>query len=315
MPAPRFVLVGEVRTAEAGLRGLLDAGHPPVAVLTTDVAAARAASGMSADYYGDLPACAAAAGIPVRVVADLEAEAGALRALDPDWVLVLGWPYLVRAAVLDVAPCIGMHPTRLPYRRGGAPLNWTILDGESSGAVTLLRLREGLDDGEILAQREFAIHPDDYVADVLARVLEITRALVAESVAALAAGSARWTPQRDELATYTRRRRPEDGRISWCDSAARIRNLVRAVSRPFPGAFTHADGRVLRVWRAELPRGYRAPLRAEPGTVLDGDERGILVSTRDNALLVTEAQPEGEAPLAGAALASRLAPLAGRLLA
>ena len=91
----------------------------------------------------------------VHVVSDLNAEYEAISVVSPDYVFVIGWPYLVRDDVLSIAPCVGLHPTKLPYRRGGAPLNWAILDGEPTSAVSLIRLRKGVDDGEILAQRTF----------------------------------------------------------------------------------------------------------------------------------------------------------------
>ena len=251
----------------------------------------------------------------MRVVSDLNAEYDAVSSAAPDYVFVIGWPYLVRDAVLSIAPCVGLHPTRLPYRRGGAPLNWVILDGETSAAVSLIRLHKGVDDGDILAQRGFPIDPDDYVGDVIERVYAITEELVIEAVRDLAAGTASWTPQDNALATYTRRRRPEDGRICWADSAARIRNLVRATSHPFPGAFAYLDGERIRVWRAEIPHGYRAPLAAAPGSVLDVTSRGILVSTMDNALLVTEAQfTDGASLLSGEDLQTTAEKCRGRRL-
>ena len=284
----RFVLVGEVRTAEFGLRGLLRAGCEPARLITTDTARVQPASGMAPEYYADLIGLGREHGLATTVVDAPGEIAGVLAELAPDYVYVLGWPYLVRQPVLDIAPCIGMHPTRLPARRGGAPLNWTILDGERESAVSLLRLRNGVDDGELLAQREFAIGPDDYVGDLVERVYAITEELVASTARALADGGAQWRTQEHACATYTRRRKPEDGRIAWCDSAPRIRNLVRAVSRPYPGAFTFLEATRLTIWRAEVPRGYRAPLRAVPGQLLEVNADGVLVATRDNALRLTE---------------------------
>jgi methionyl-tRNA formyltransferase len=286
----RLLLVGEARVAEFALKGMLRAGHTPAAIITTDVMAARTRSSMAATYYADLTGLGCASGIEVHVVSDLNAEYEAISVVSPDYVFVIGWPYLVRDDVLSIAPCVGLHPTKLPYRRGGAPLNWAILDGEPTSAVSLIRLRKGVDDGEILAQRTFPIGPNDYIGDVIERVYAMTEEVVADAVRDLAAGTAHWRPQDNDLATYTRRRRPEDGRIRWTDSAARIRNLVRAISHPFPGAFTHLDGIVLRVWRAEIPRGYRAPIGAAPGTLLDVTSAGVLISTMDNALLITEGQ-------------------------
>jgi methionyl-tRNA formyltransferase len=293
----RLALVGEVRVAEFALRGMVLAGQPPVIIVTTDPQTTGTKSGMAPAYYADLRGLARANGISLQVISDLNVEYEALSNASPDYVFVIGWPHLVREQVLSVAPCIGLHPTKLPYRRGGAPLNWMILDGESSGAVSLIRLRTGVDNGELLAQRTFPIGPDDYVSDVIERVYAITEALVSDAVRDLAAGTASWTPQNNELATYTRRRRPEDGRICWADSAMRIRNLVRATSHPFPGAFAYLDGSLLRVWRADIPRGYRAPLGAPPGSLLDVTSGGIFISTRDNALLVTEAQFVEDGPV------------------
>ena len=309
----RWLLVGEVVTADAALRGLVRAGHPPAAIITTDIARVQERSGMHQSYYGDLPAAGRALGIPVIVIEDLSASIATVREFEPRLLWVIGWPYMVRQDVLDAVPCIGMHPTRLPRRRGGAPLNWAILDGERSSAVSLLRLRPGVDSGEVLGQRDFEIGADEYVGEVLQRVCSITEDLVAETAPRLVEGTADWSEQDERLATYTRRRRPDDGRIMWRDSAERIRNLVRAIARPFPGAFTCLDGRRLTIQRAEVPLGYRAPVKAEPGTILDCRPDGVLIATRDNALLVTDAELD-DVPLTGEALQAALAPYAGGVL-
>jgi len=303
----RSVLVGEVRTAEHALLGLLGAGEPPVAIFTTDVNQVRRRSGMGPDYYCDLVALGETQGIEAHVVADLEQVSERVRALEPDLLWIMGWPYLVRRPVLELSLCVGMHPAPLPRRRGGAPMNWTILDGETSSAVTLFRMGPGIDDGDILAQRAFAISEADYVADVARRVYELTEKLVGESVARLRDRRARWLPQDHSKATYTRRRRPADGHIAWDDSSVRVRNLVRATSRPFPGAFSKLGDKVVRIWRAELPLGYRAPLRAAPGSIIEATDRGAIVSTGDNALLVTEVQFEGEPAAISREAGSRLA--------
>ena len=301
------MLVGEVRTAEHALCGLLRAGEPPVAIFTTDVNQVRRSSGMGPDYYCDLVALGEAHGIDTHVVADLEDVSERMRTLEPDLLWVMGWPYLVRRPILEVAVCIGMHPAPLPRRRGGAPMNWTILDGETSSAVTLFRIGPGIDDGDILMQRAFAINEADYVADVARSVYELTEELVAESVTELRDQRARWSPQDHYKATFTRRRRPADGHIEWRESSVRVRNLVRATSRPFPGAFSQLGHTVVRIWRAELPLGYRAPLRAAPGSIIEATDHGAMVSTGDNALLVTEVQFEGESAAISSGVGSRLA--------
>lgn len=308
----RSVLVGEVKTAEHALNGLLRAGLAPSAIITTPIEEVRRSSGMEADYYCDLVQLAEAHGIRAHVTDDLTSRAAALEQLRPDCIWIMGWPYLVRAPVLALGPCIGMHPTPLPRRRGGAPMNWTLLDDERSSAVTLFGMRAGLDDGDILAQEEFEVGPEDYVGDVASKVYDLTEKLVERAAIAVAEGKAAWRRQDGSQATYTRRRTPADGRIDWSDSSVRIRNLIRATSHPFPGAFTTLDGTTLRVWRAEVPLGYRAPLRAAPGTVVELLDNGLLVSTGDNALHITEMQLDGDDVVRSSVLAQRFRRYVGR---
>lgn len=309
----RSVLVGEVKTAEYALNGFLQAGLPPQALVTTSFEVRRF-SGMEPDYYCDLVGLGEAHGIPVIVTDDLTSHAADLEQLRPQCIWIMGWPYLVRPPVLAVGRCIGMHPTPLPRRRGGAPMNWTLLDGEPSSAVTLFGMRAGVDDGEILAQEAFEVGLDDYVGDLAAKIYLLTEKLVRRSAVALAEDNAVWTPQDGSRATYTRRRTPADGRINWSDSSVRIRNLIRATSHPFPGAFTKLDGATVRVWRAEVPLGYRAPLKAAPGTIVELHDNGLLVSTRDNALLITEMQIENDEVVRSSLLAQRFARYVGTSL-
>lgn len=302
----RTVLVGEVKTAEYALRGLVRANCAPELILTTDVDRVHAKSGMSYDYYARLGDASQDEGIPIQVIRELDDAVAELIEAAADYIFVMGWPYLVSGRILDIAPCIGMHPTRLPERRGGAPLNWLLIDGEQAGAVTLFRLRSGLDDGEIAAQAEFPIGQDDYVGDVLDVVYGWTEQLVLQVACALPRGHQEWHPQDSSRATYTRRRTPSDGQISWRDSAVRIRNAIRAQSHPFPGAFSRLERWTVKIWRAEVPLGVRAPLRARPGEILTVDELGVLVATSDNALLISDLEvidENGHSELSSEALA------------
>lgn len=289
----RTVLIGVVKTAEATLRGLIDAHADVVGVFTQDVDKVLETSGMERDYYVDLRPYAVKLGCLLRVIDDVNDHFNELEHLAPDVIYIVGWPQIIRERILNLAICIGMHPSRLPERRGGAPLNWQILDGENKGAVTLFRLEKGLDSGDILIQREYEIGPNEYIESVMARVSKLTRKVLREIHPVLVEGNAKWLPQDDTLATYTRRRKPSDGKINWADSSLRIYNLIRAVSHPFPGAFAYFDTYKLKVWRASLLQSYRAPVKAVPGQIIDLADEGIIVSTLDNAILLTEVELEG----------------------
>lgn len=288
----RVALIGVVNSAKAAFEALVASGADIVAVYTADVRRMVVQTHMEPEYFVDFVPIAAARGIPVYHVVNVNDHAEELRQLRPDVIYVVGWPQIIRQEILSIAPCIGMHPAPLPKRRGGAPANWQIIDGETSSAVTLLRLGPGIDDGDILVQVPFEIGPDDYIDEVMRKVCDITHDAIRDTYPLLASGKATWTPQNHSQATVMRRRRPEDGLINWNDSAKRIANLVRAISHPFPGAFTYCNGRQVKVWRAHIPQGYQPRLSARPGEVLLVAEDRVMVSTRDYCVAITELEIE-----------------------
>jgi methionyl-tRNA formyltransferase len=289
----RVVFVGVVNSAKPALDALVSCGADIAGLFTVDLGHMVATSSMERQYFVDFGPTAEELGIPLRNIKNINDHADEIRSLKPDYMYIIGWPQIVRREVLSIAPCIGLHPAPLPKRRGGAPLNWQIIDGETQSAVSLLRLGEGVDDGDLLIQIPFSIGRTDYISDVMDCVCELTRLAVEKTYPLLATGKESWTPQDHSQATVTRRRRPENGLINWNDSSVRIYNLVRAVSHPFPGAFTYLDHQMVKIWRASVPLGYRPKVRALPGELLDFVEGAVVVSTRDYCLGLTELQIGG----------------------
>ena len=191
--------------------------------------------------------------------------------------------------------CIGLHPTLLPERRGGAPINWPIIDGLSKSAVTFLYLDEGLDSGDIIVQRKFEISLEDTTKTILQKITDIAVQLIKGYYPLLAEGKALRKPQDHSKATYTRRRRPEDGFIDWKRTSLSIYNWVRALTTPFPGAFTYWEGKKVIIWESQLPKGYKPRFKVQPGEVLDIlDQKGIIVATADSCILVKDVNTDGE---------------------
>jgi methionyl-tRNA formyltransferase len=194
-------------------------------------------------------------GIPLSKVGNVnDAEAvEALRAADLDWLFIIGWSQIARAAVL-AAPkrgALGMHPTLLPEGRGRAAIPWAILKGLPETGVTLFQLDEGVDTGPILAQETVAIRPRETAGSLYERVDQAHRTLIRRVWRDLA--SDRLSPQPQDLlaGSVWPGRKPEDGRLDPTMSCAEADRLIRAVSHPYPGAFIDLDGRRLRVWAAE----------------------------------------------------------------
>ena len=222
-----------------------------------------------------------------------EAEIAEFAALGAELVFSFYYRKLIPTAVIN-SPRLGaynMHGALLPRYRGRACINWAVLNGESETGATLHAMTDEPDRGGIVAQEAVPVLFTDTALDVSLKVAEAARRVLARSLPALETGTAKLTPQDERLATYYGRRRPEDGRIDWSRSAVEIYNLVRAVTRPFPGAFTEMNGHRHYVWRAEPMGG-----RAAPGRIVRREP--LIVGTGDGLLKIIEIEPplpaEGE---------------------
>jgi methionyl-tRNA formyltransferase len=170
--------------------------------------------------------------------------------------MVIGWsricgPELRRSARLGT---LGYHPTLLPKMRGRAALAWTIILACERTGGTLFWLDEGVDSGAIAAQEAFDLSAEVTLPELIELQKAALAAMVPPLVAALARGEVPAMVQNHDEATYLAVRRPGHGEIDWRDPADEIERLVRATSRPYPGAFTWHGGRKLLVWSAKVVR-------------------------------------------------------------
>jgi methionyl-tRNA formyltransferase len=256
------VRIGWVGFHEEGLlalRALVERGFPVTGAITLTPAAAGRRSGV-ADY----PALCRELGVPLFEVDDINGPAGlaALRALDLDLAFVIGWSQLVRAEALALARrgMIGAHASLLPRNRGRAPVNWAIIRGETEAGNTLLWLGDSVDGGDVIDRTEIPITPYDTCGTVYERVAESNRDLILRALPGLLAGERPGRPQERSDEPLLPRRRPEDGLVDWAAASGRVYDLVRALARPYPGAFGRLDGRTWRIWQcALLPAENPAP--------------------------------------------------------
>jgi methionyl-tRNA formyltransferase len=218
----------------------------------------------------------AAHSIPLLKVAHIDdgACAQAVHDASLDWLFIIGWSQIAGPELL-AAPrrgAIGMHPTLLPEGRGRAAIPWAILKGLPETGVTMFQMDAGVDTGPVLAQQRLPLAPAETATTLYARVNEAHRALIANAWPALAAGSIQARPQDDSKATVWPGRKPEDGAIAGCMSVAEVDRLVRAVTRPYPGAFLDCDGGVrITVWSGRpvdpvtTPPGPQLVIRCKDG--------------------------------------------------
>lgn len=190
----------------------------------------------------------------VDVTGKMGTYVDAVRELKPDLIVVIGWYYMIPRAIRDLAPkgCVGIHGSLLPLYRGGAPLVWAMINGETEAGVTLFHFSDGVDDGDVIAQKSFPIERSDTIREVVDKATRASVEIVEEYVPRLAAGTAPRTPQDHSRATVVPQRDPSDGLIDWKWDAERIDNFIRAQTKPYPGAFTVIGDKRVTIWSADV---------------------------------------------------------------
>jgi methionyl-tRNA formyltransferase len=237
---------------------------------------------------------------------NLPTAVATLRAQVPDVVLSVWYRRLLGPDLLALpgVAALNLHGSLLPAYRGRAPVNWVLVNGERQTGVTLHHMTAEADAGDIVAQQPIDIEPDDTALTLYTRMVKIGVELLLDAYPAVLASTAPRIPQDHARATVFPRRRPEDGRVEWTWPAARIADMIRAVTHPYPGAFVGDGTRRLFLWSASAePWIGRGP---RPGTLLEILRgQSITVATGEGALRLTRVQSEGAAEQAADAWALR----------
>ncbi|QZD95720.1 methionyl-tRNA formyltransferase [Qipengyuania gelatinilytica] len=222
----------------------------------------------------------------------------AIREARPDYIFVVGWSQLCGSEFLGIRPgkVIGYHPAALPRLRGRAALPWTILLDEKITAGSLFWMEEGTDDGDILAQSYFHLAPDETAAQLYEKHMVALREMLEQCLPLLADGNEPRRVQDERYATWAAKRTARDGLIDWKADAAAIDRLVRAVGRPYPGAFTNVGGDRLVIWSSEPVLGGRLH-HAAPGQIVEREGDRLTVQTGSGLLRILEWECDSVKPL------------------
>lgn len=230
----------------------------------------------------------------------------AMGKLEPDFLFSCYYRHMLKKPLLDL-PRLGalnLHGSLLPRYRGRCPVNWVLIQGERETGVTLHYMVEKPDKGEIVAQKRVPITAEDTALTLFARMTAAAEELMEEIYPELRAGTAPKILQDQRQASYFGGRGPGDGRIDWQKGAQEIYNLVRAVTHPYPGAFTTLEGRKLFIWWGRPIAALRSPETAVGQVLACLPGEGLLVETGNGNFLVTQAQWEGEPEFLGPVLAT-----------
>jgi len=215
---------------------------------------------------------------------------------DIDLMFVVSWRYIIPASIFD-RPRLGtyvFHDSLLPRYRGFSPTVWSMINGENHTGVTLFQMAEDVDSGDIIDQQPIWISPDNTISEVMESVTQVYLDLLEENLPALLNGTAPSYPQDDGCATYTSRRFLKDNLIDWAGSSKSIYNLIRAVSEPFTGAFTHLSGKKMQIWSGKIWENKTNRTGAAPGRVLEiRNGKGVVVQAGTGSILIVKVQMEG----------------------
>ena len=291
----RLIFAGTPDFAATALRALLTTGHDICAVYTQPD---RPAGRGRKLQPGPVKQLAQEHGLPVCQPDSLKSDAALqeLAGWEADLMIVAAYGLLLPQAVLEIPArgCLNIHASLLPRWRGAAPIQRAILAGDSETGITIMQMDAGLDTGDMLLKLACPIQPDDTGGSLHDRLAELGAKAIVQTLANL--DTLEPVPQDDSLATYARTLDKAEARLDWHKPAVQLAREVRAFN-PWPVSHTRLDGQPLRIWQARATGSEQA----EPGSVLQADEQGILVACGEGALWLEQIQPAGSKPMSAEA--------------
>lgn len=299
----RIAFLGTPDFALPSLQRLIDDGHTLMVFTQPDRPKGR---------HGTLTpppvkVLAAQHGIPVFQCEKIRLPEGveALKDFAPELMVTAAFGQILSQENLDIPPygCINVHGSLLPKYRGAAPIQWAVINGEKETGVTTMQTDAGLDTGDILLMQKTSIGEDETAGEIFERLSHMGASLLADTLAALQAGTLTRTKQDNDLASKCGMIKKEQGKIDFSWDAGRIHDLVRGMN-PWPGAFALLDGETVKIHRTRRT-GMQAA--GEIGTcVAASPQEGLFVLTGNGCLEILELQfPGGKRMIARELLRGR----------
>jgi methionyl-tRNA formyltransferase len=273
----RVVSFGFQTWGRRTLQALIDLNHE-VALAVTHPASEQAYKAIWSDSVEEL---AREHSIPVHLTDRVDADTlDLVKRADPDVIVVNSWYTKMPAELYNLPPhgTLNFHDSLLPKFTGFSPVLWTLISGESEFGLTLHRMDEGLDTGDILIQRALPIGPTDTGTELVLRAMDLIPGVLGEALDALESGRAVWRPQNRAERTYFHKRSERDSLIDWRWPAEDLERFVRALSEPYPRAFSFYRGGRIEVLEAHVSEaGYGGT----PGRVIVQEGGGAVVTGPD----------------------------------
>lgn len=216
-----------------------------------------------------------------------------MQSLAPEAIIVVAFGQILPKAILDLPKygCINVHASLLPEYRGAAPIQWAVIDGKKESGVTIMRMNEGLDTGDMISKTVVPLAEDETGGSLFDKLSEEGAKLCVTTLEEIAAGRAVYEKQPEESTTdYARMIDKKMGEIDWTQSAEKIEQLIRGLN-PWPSAYTYLNGKSLKIWKAEV---LEEMSEEQPGHVVKAEKDKLYIQTGKGILNVQELQLEGK---------------------
>lgn len=216
-----------------------------------------------------------------------------LKELAPDIILVAAFGQIISKEILELPRygCLNVHASLLPEYRGAAPIQWAILDGKEKTGITIMRMDEGIDTGDMICTAEVLITPEETGGSLHDKLAAAGGPLLLQAIKQVEEGTATYTPQNHEAHTYAKMLRKELGKLDFTEPAEKLERYIRGLN-PWPSAYTYREGKVIKFWSAKV--SFERFEACPCGTLVSVNDGMLWIMTGDGILQVTEVQPEGK---------------------
>jgi methionyl-tRNA formyltransferase len=188
---------------------------------------------------------------------------------------------------------INLHASLLPKYRGAAPINWAVINGETKTGLTIIKMNEMIDAGEIVLKKSVDIDSSDTAVSLERKLAREGASLLLECLDGIDKKTFKLTPQDSAEVSLAPKLKKNDGLIDWNKGAQEVQNLIRGTF-DWPGAFTYYKGKLLKIYKATVTQLPSYPVTQLPGEIMRVSKEGIVVATGKESLLIKELQMEGK---------------------
>jgi len=288
----KVVFMGTPDFSVGTLEALIRAGHEVVGVVTQPDKPKGRGKAMQATPVKE---AALAHNLPVYQPVKVRDEGfvETLHSLNPDVIVVVAFGQIITKEILELPRygCINVHASLLPDYRGAAPIQWAVINGEKESGVTIMRMDEGLDTGDMIAKTVVVLAEQETGGSLFEKLSAAGAKLLVETLVSLQNSTAIYEKQPEESPTpYAAMIKKQMGLVDFTKAADEIERLIRGLN-PWPSAYTHLNGKTLKLWRAFVAAEQSG---MPAGSVVRTDKQGIWVQTGDNLLCITDIQMEGK---------------------